>query len=335
MSYRPRRTFLVGSAAAFATIAFVRRPGDAADFEYKFGHPMATDHPLHTSSVQMWNAVRDETKGRLRVTVFPANQLGSDPATLSQVRTGAVQFAAQSGSTMGSVVPVAGIESLPFAFKNSAAVFTAMDGALGELIRHDMEAQSLFGLPFMYELGFREITSSTHPIRTAADLANFKIRVPASKIIADTFDALGASPVSLSVPEIYTGLQTHIADGQETPYSVIETLRLYEVQKYLSATNHIWTGEWVVANLAAWNALSPEIRAVVLRNQKKYALQERHDVQLLNKTLADKLVRRGMIFNSADVESFKFKLRPLYGRWRQQFGQVAWAKLEKAVGTLG
>ncbi|GAC1535247.1 MAG: TRAP transporter substrate-binding protein [Candidatus Velthaea sp.] len=334
MANHHRKAFLAGSAAAFASVAFVRWPGEAAEFNYKFGHQMAIGHPLQTSSVQMWNAVRNETNGRLKVAVFPANTLGSDPATMTQIRAGAVQFAAISGSTMGSVVPASGIESLPFAFKNSADVFRAMDGVLGQHIRRDMATKDVFGLPFMYELGFREVSSSTHPIRTVDDLANFKIRVPASKIITDTFATLGASPVTLGTSEIYTGLQTHVADGQETPYSVIETLRLFEVQKYLSATNHIWTGVWVVANPAGWNALPPDVRAVVLRNQEKYALQQRRDVQQLNAALIQKLVRRGMVFNIADVDSFKPKLGAFYGRWREEFGPEAWSLLEKAVGKI-
>ena len=335
MAQQNRRRFLAGTAASFATVAFVRWPGDAAEFEYKFGHQMAIGHPLQTATVQMWDAVRNETNGRLHVAVFPANQLGSDPAVLTQIRAGAVQFAAVGGSTMSSVVPVSGIESVPFAFKNSAAATTAFDGPLGDYIRHEMELKEIVGLPYLYELGFREVTSSTHPIRGVDDLANFKIRAPASKLIIDTFKTLGASPITLGTSEIYTGLQTHIADGQETPYSVIETLRLFEVQKYLSETNHIWTGVWVVANPAAWNALSPEVRSVVVRNQEKFALQERRDVQRLNGALVEKLIRRGMVFNKTDVASFKAKLSPSYARWREEFGPTAWGLLEKVVGKIG
>ena len=333
MARHHRKGFLAGSAA-LASVAFVRWPGDAAEFSYKFGHQMAIGHPLHTSTVQMWNAVRNETNGRLDVAVFPANTLGSDPAMLTQIRSGALQFAGLGGSTMGSVIFVSGIESIPFAFKTSADVFRAFDGALGQHIRREMELKEVVCLPFLYELGFREVSSSTHPIRNVDDLANFKIRVPASKLIADVFKTLGASPVVLGASEIYTGLQTHIADGQETPYSVIETLRLFEVQKYLSATNHIWTGVWTVANVGTWNSLPADVRAVVIRNQEKYALRERRDVELLNNALIQKLVRRGMVFNVADTESFKQKLRPAYGRWRDEYGPVAWSLLEKAVGKI-
>ena len=334
MPAQHRKSFIAGSSAALASIAFVRRPGDAAEFNYKYAHDMPIGHPVQTSAVQMWNSVRNETNGRLSVTVFPANILGSDPATLTQIRSGALQFAGLGGSTMGSVIPVSGIESIPFAFKTSADAFRAFDGALGQHIRHEMELRGVICLPFLYELGFREVSSSTHPIHNVGDLANFKVRVPASKLIDDVFKTLGASPIVIGVSEIYIALQTHIADGQETPYSVIEALRLYEVQKYLSATNHIWTGLWTVANPAIWNGLPADVRAVVVRNQEKYALQERRDVEQLNNALIQKLVRRGMIFNTVDTESFKLKLRPSYGRWREEFGPVAWSLLEKAVGKI-
>ena len=334
MACSTRSSFLAASAAAFASIAFVRSRGDAAQFAYIYGHDMPVDHPLHIASIEMWDAVRTESGGRLSVQVFPANQLGSDSAMLTQIRSGATQFAALSGPIISAVVPITEIYSVPFAFTDDAHVFGALDGPLGNYLRAQMAAKGITALPYMYALGFREITSSTHPIRVADDFAGFKIRIPPSKLYVDAFKTLGASPASIGTAEIYTALQTKVVDGQETPYAVIETLKFFDVQKYLSATNHIWSGYWVLANTDAWKALPPDIVATVLRNQKKYALQERHGVQLLNASLADKLTRRGMIFNTADVTTFKTRLQPFYTRWRDEFGPTAWGLLEEAVGKI-
>lgn len=330
-----RHGFLTGAASIFATIGYVRDASAAPQFEYKFGHDQPLGHPIHAASVEMWRSVERETQGRLRVQVFPANMLGSDTATLTQIRSGATQFAALSGAIISAVVPVTGMESLPFAFKDSRTVYAAMDGPLGALMRREMEAKEIGCLPYMYAHGFRDVTASTHPIRVADDFVNFKIRIPPSKIFVDAFSTLGASPASISTPEVYTALQTHIVDGQEQPLSGVEAFRFYEVQKYLSITNHMWTGFWVVANTAAWTALPADIQAAVLRNQKKYALQERRAVEFLSNSLADKLARRGMIVNTADTVTFKNKLQPFYARWKKEFGEGPWTLLEQAVGKVG
>jgi tripartite ATP-independent transporter DctP family solute receptor len=214
-------------------------------------------------------------------------------------------------------------------------VFAAMDGSLGAYLRQQMEAAGFVVFPKMFDLGFRQITSSTHPIRTADDFTGFKIRTPPSKIFVDLFQTLGAQPTSISFNELYTSLQTHVVDGQETPYSVIESSKFYEVQKYLSVTNHLWAGWWLLASPGAWNALPPDIQAIVRHNAEKYALLERRAVDVLNNALADKLQRQGLAFNVADAASIKAKLGDFYQRWRTTFGATAWSLLEATTGKLG
>lgn len=328
-----RSRFLSGAAAATGAAA-VAAPAAAAQWEYKFGHDMPVQHPLHTTMVRMWREVEQRTGGRLRVAVFPQNQLGSDSAALSQIRSGALQFTCLSGAIIASVVPVTQIENLPFAFSSVDEVFHAMDNELGEYLRREMEAKDLIAMPRMYDLGLRQVTSSTHPIRTADDFANFKIRTPPSKIFVDAFKALGASPTSISFNETYVALQTHVVDGQETPYSVIETSRLYEVQKYLSVTNHSWAGWWLLANVDAWRSLPSDVQDVVREISVKYSAIERRETALANAALADKLSRRGMIFNKADTATFKARLTAFYADWKTAFGTTAWNSLQKVTGRL-
>jgi len=282
----------------------------------------------------MWDAVRKEPNGRLDVRIHSNGQLGSDAAVITQLRSGAIQLTTQSGATLSAVVPVTGIENLPFAFKSTNDVLNSLDGNLGAYLRKEMEAAKMYCFPKIFNLGFRQITSSTRPIRNADDFNGFKIRIPQSKIFVDVFKTLGANPTAIGFNELYTALQTHVVDGQETPYSVIETSKLYEVQKYLSVTNHMWTGWWLIANLEAWQALPEDIRMIVSRNVDKYIMIERREVELLNVAVADKLKRQGMIFNTADINSLKSRLRGFYGRWKDEFGQTAWTLLEGHVGKL-
>lgn len=325
-----------GAAATFASIGFVRYPADAAQFEYKFAHNQPESSPVHLRAKELWDRVRAQTKGRLNVTIYPNSQLGGDAAMVTQLRSGAIQFHNQSGLIIGSVVPEASISGLPFAFKTSQEVYRAFDGELGALVRAKLDAAGLYAFPnSMLENGFRQITASNHPIHTVDDLVGFKIRTPQGALWVDLFKALGANVATISIAEVYTALQTHVVDGEENSYYIIDFFRFQEVQKYLSVTNHMYDGWWVLANGDAWKALPPEVQSIVSRNVVQYARDERRDIIALNERLAEKLKAAGMIFNVADTTAFRVKIKPVYAKYRALYGEQMWAALEKVTGPLG
>jgi len=331
-----RRRFAAGGAAALASIAFVRSRANAAQWTYKYASNVSLDHPLNVRMRQCWNAVSKETNGRLDVQMFPNNQLGGDTQALQQLRSGALQFFTLDGGILQSVVPVAAIQGVGFAFKDSNDAFRAMDGELGDYVRGAIRAGGLYVHPKMWENGMRQITSSSKPIHTVADLAGFKIRTPAGELWVDLFKSLGAAPAPLNFSELYTALQTHVFDGQENPYAIIDVGRLYEVQKYISVTNHMWSAYHFLGNQEAWSALPRDVQTTVERNLTKHALLQRRDTALLNEALSEKLARRGMTIGRADTSGFRAKLRAsgFYTKWRDKFGAQAWALLEKSSGKL-
>ena len=285
---------------------------------------------------ECWNAVKAQTNGRLDVQIFPNNQLGGDTQALQQLRSGALQFFTLDGGILQGVVPVAGIQGVGFAFKDSNDAFRAMDGALGDYVRDAIRGAGLYVHPKMWENGMRQITASSKPIRNAADLGGFKIRTPPGELWVDLFRSLGAAPAPLNFNEVYTALQTRVFDGQENPYAIIDTARLYEVQKYLSVTNHMWSAYHFLGNQDAWKELPRDVQGVVERNLTKYALLQRRDTQQRNDSLSEKLVRRGMTINRADTSGFRTKLSSsgFYTKWSGKFGAQAWALLEKSSGKL-
>ena len=329
-----RSTFVAASVAA-ASALLTRSPAGAAEFTYKLAHPNPVDFPPHIRMVQMAQAIKAETNGRMDIQIFPNAVLGGTTALVSQLRAGAIQLLQIGNPSWSGVVPASALESVGFAFKSTKQALDAMDGALGEYIRKDFAAKSLYAFRRPFDLTFSQTTSSSKPIRTAADFAGIKLRTPASPIVVDFFRALGASPVPLDSKELYTALQTHIVDGQESPITVIESFRLYEVQKYLSYTNHKWTGSWLVANAEAWTALPPDIRATIERNVEKAVAAERRDMQLLNGSVGDKLHRQGLSVNITDTTGIRSNLGAYYSKWRGEFGPAAWGLLEGAAGKLG
>jgi tripartite ATP-independent transporter DctP family solute receptor len=331
-----RGAFAAGSASVFATIGIVRAPAKAAQFSWKWGHDLAVDHPMNVRAVEAFGKIKAETNGALEIRAFPNSTLGGDPAMLSQLRSGAIEMLNYPGGFLDTIVPVAAIENIAYAFKDRDVAFAAMDGQVGTLVRNEITSKiGLVVLEKIWENGFREITSSTRQIRSVDDLKGFKIRVSPGKIRIDTFQSLGASPTPIAVAELYTALQTKIVEGQENPLLNIETQRFFEVQKYCAMSNHMWTGYWTLINPDKWKALPPNFQAIVSKNMAAGALLERHDNGIVTAALRDKLTRQGLVFNDVQVQGFRDKLRAsgYYERWSKEFGPQAWALLEKYAGT--
>jgi tripartite ATP-independent transporter DctP family solute receptor len=212
-----------------------------------------------------------------------------------------------------------------------------MDGDLGKHLRDEIAKVNLYAFEKIWDNGFRQITSSTRPILTPADLKGFKIRVPVSPMWTSMFNALGASPVGINWNETYSALQTKIAEGQENPVILIELFKIYEVQKYLSITNHMWDGFWFLANGNAWRKLPKDLQDIVTRRVNEAAVKQRADVDALNQNAIKAVASHGMVVHTPDAEPFRAQLQRagFYKEWRQKYGEAAWAVLERNAGKLG
>lgn len=337
MNQMNRRRVLKGAGAtAIAAPFFNFRPANAAEFSYKYANNVPASHPLSVWVTKAAESVLEKTGGRVEIRVFPNNQLGADADMLSQLRSGALEFFTMSGLLLATLVPVASINGIGFAFPDYGDVWKAMDGDLGALVRRDIEKANLVIFNKIWNGGFRQITSSTKPINTPDDLNGFKIRVPVSPLWTSMFQGLGAAPASINFSEVYTALQTRIVDGQETPLVSIEAAKLYEVQKYCALTNHMWDGFWFLANRRAFEKLPADLRQTVMSVVDAAALQQREEVTKQNQSLQGELTAKGLIFNQPDRALFRDKLRKagFYQEWEKRYGPEAWALLEKATGKL-
>jgi tripartite ATP-independent transporter DctP family solute receptor len=334
-----RRTLLKSSAAA-TVMAGVGAPlvarAQQAEFVYKFANNLPDTHPINVRGREMSAAVKQETNGRVDIQIFPSSQLGSDTDTLSQLRSGGVEFFTLSGLILATLVPAASINGIGFAFPDYPAVWKAMDGDLGAYIRGQITKANLVVLDKIWDNGFRQTTSSTKPINTPEDYKGFKIRVPVSPLWTSMFKAFDASPASINFNEVYSALQTRIVEGQENPLALIATAKLYEVQKYCSMTNHMWDGYWFLANRRAWERLPADVRDIVAKNVNGAAMKAREDTEKLNANLQTELTAKGFVFNQPDLKPFREKLKQagFYAEWKGKYGDEAWAILENNAGKL-
>ena len=330
-----RRSLALG-AAALPLFSISSRPASAAEFTYKFANNVPATHPLAVRASQAAERIKEATGGKLEIQVFPNSQLGSDTDTLGQLRSGATEFFPLSGLILSTLVPPASINGVGFVFKDYDTVWAAMDGKLGAYVRAEIEKRGIHPFEKIWDNGFRQTTTSTKPIKSPDDLRGVKLRVPVSPLWTSMFLALGASPTSINFSEVYSALQTHIVDGQENALSLIESAKLYEVQKYCSMTNHMWDGYWLLSNRRAFEKLPKDVQEIVTREMNRGAVEEREDLAKASVQTRSALESKGLVFNDVDAAAFRDKLRieGFYKEWRGKYGEDAWHVLEDSVGQI-
>jgi tripartite ATP-independent transporter DctP family solute receptor len=330
-----RRSIMAGAAALAPAI--IVRSARAADYTFAQYHNQAASGTLHRNLTAMWQAISEETNGRVAATVYAENNKlpGGDPDALKMLISGEIQFFTLMGGIIGTVVPVAEAQQLPFAFKSAAEAHKAIDGPLGRYIGEEMAAKGMHLFPVAgFDNGMRQVASIPRPIAQPADFDGMKIRVPPGQMMLDTFGAFGAKPITTSANKIYDALKTGQVEAQENPLAILEGFKLYELVKYVSLTNHMWSGFNEMAHLATWKALPEGINAAIERNVAKYVRAQRQDQAALNAALREDFVKRGLVFNEVDQAAFRAKLPRVYATWKEKLGSKCWSLVEDEVGKL-
>lgn len=339
-----RRSLLGQGARAFGAAALgaalrppPARAGANPEIKLKLGNDLPVSHPVNVRLKEAVEAIGSETGGRVAITLFPNNQLGSDTDMLSQMRAGALQLATFPSTVLSTIIPSAAVTGVGFAFTGYDQVWKAMDGALGAAIRRAIEKVNLHPFEAAWDNGFREITASTHPITKPEDLKGFKLRVPVVPLWVSMFSALGAAPVSIPLSEAYSALQTKVADGQENPLILIEFAKFYEVQKYCSLTNHAWDGFWLLANGRSWSKIPDDVKQIMAKHFNDAAAKQRDDNAKASTELQKSLEAKGLKFNTVDPAPFQAALQKagFYKQWQEKFGAEAWGALQQYATQLG
>jgi len=305
----------------------------AGRFKYLCGHDMRADNPVHIRLTQMFETIAGETGGELSVEVVPWGGLGPSKTSLAKLRSGEMAFHPVSGMPLSTVVPIAAMEGLPFAYQSEAQACEVLDGPFGDHLREHIGGAGLVVFPKIWPQGFNQITSSTRPIRSVEDLDGFKLRIAQVPYKMELFTALGCDPQQIHYQGIREALASGQASGQETPYLYTELDGLADVQKYLSITNHRFATFWMCANPAAWTALPRDIQTVVERNLLQSVEWYRQDMWRENEAARARLQGR-LQFNVADTASFIERLQKngFYARCRERFGRQVWDLFESARG---
>ncbi|CAL75590.1 putative TRAP-type C4-dicarboxylate transport system, periplasmic component (dctP-like) [Bradyrhizobium sp. ORS 278] len=336
VSRRALLTIAAGAAAAGYVLKTPAVLAQSAPLKLKFGNDLPAAHSVNVRLREAVDTITAETKGQVEISLFPNNQLGSDSDMMTQLRSGALELATMPGTVMSTLIPTASLTGVGFAFTSYDKVWAAMDGEVGGFIRRNIEKVGLVPFESVWDNGFRQITTSTKPINTPADLANFKIRVPVVPLWVSMFSAFGASPISVPLSEAYSALQTKIADGQENPLALIESAKFYEVQKFCSLTNHSWDGFWLLSSGKIWKTIPQDVQKLLQTTFNAAAKKQRADIVQANADLQKSLEGKGLTFNRTDAELFQATLAKtsFYKDAKAKFGDEAWSLLQRYAGNI-
>ncbi len=299
-------------------------------------HNQPEDSHQHRFLVDLWTEVRAATGLEVTVHARNAGVPGSDPRVLAMLVEGEVELATMMGPLIGALAPAAEIQGLPFAFESPAQAHAAMDGPLGDFLRAEIQAKGIYAVPGgALENGFRQICSVAKTVRSPDDLAGYRMRVPAGKILGELFAALGATPVVVNIDGLYAALRDGQVDGHENPLAITEVNRLHEVTSHIALTQHVWSGFNLIANLAYWNSLAEPVRAVICTAARRHVARQRAYTVELNRALESRLRAKGMQIEHVHRAAFRARLgAAFYARWKESCGTTAWRLLEDAVGRL-
>ena len=222
----------------------------------RFGHLNNPDHPVSAGVKRFAELLSAKSAGRIKVQEFPSSQLGNELQQQSALQGGVQQMTAPATTSLAGIVKEFGLIDFPFAVSSFTQADALLDGPFGQALIAKLPEKGLVALGY-WDLGFRNVTNSRRPITRPEDLDGLKLRVIPNPVFIDTFKAFKANPVPMPFAELYGALEAKAVDGQENPFAVILSNKMFEVQKYVSATNHVYAANIVLVSKKFWDTLSP------------------------------------------------------------------------------
>lgn len=309
-----RFALLAAAAALFATAS---AQAQVHEHTIKFATQNPKGHPITMGMEKFAEIVAAKSGGKIKVNLYPGGVLGGDAPNVSAIQGGTLEMASMNSGILASEVKEFAIFDFPFMFASPQEADAVCDGPFGKMMNAKLEAKGIVGLAY-WELGFRDITNSRHPIRTVDDIKGLKLRVIPNAINVDWVKALDANPTPLAFPEVYSALEQKAIDGQENPVTVIDANKFYEVQKYLAITNHQYNPQSIIISKKFWDTLTADEKKILEDAAIQAGSYERKlSREQAGTALAD-LKKHGMEvseFSPAEMEKFREKMKPVIAKY--------------------
>ena len=281
----------------------------------------ATGHPSIAGGEKLGELVSQKSGGKMTVKVFAAGVLGGDVQALSAVQGGTIDFTVMNSGILQTQVKEFAIFDFPFLFLSGKQADSVLDGPFGKKMADMLPAKGLVNLAY-WELGFRQLTNSKRPIKSLEDIAGLKIRVIQSPIYLDTWSALGANPVPMPFTEVYTALEQRVIDGQENPFSVIQTSKINEVQKHLAVTNHMYNPQSLLMSKKVWDKLTKDEQKILVDAAKEATVVQRKFARdAADQSIVElKKTMEVTTLPAAEIAKIQAKLKPVIDKYSANVG---------------
>ncbi|MEY4750131.1 MAG: putative dicarboxylate transporter, C4-dicarboxylate-binding protein DctP [Pseudomonadota bacterium] len=324
MTHRPLpRTLSTLAAVALGTLlAAGHAHAQFQDRNFRLSVGAGKDHPTGDGIAKMTACAASKSGGKMKITPFWDNQLGNDNTATQSVRSGTIDMVIPSTAPLVAMVPELGVLDLPFLLNSEAEADALLDGKAGAYFSAKLPAVGLVNLAY-WENGFRNSTNNKHPINKVEDFGGLKMRVMQNPVYIDTFKELGANAVPMAFSEVYSALETKTVDGQENPYALIDNMKFYEVQKYLSLTRHSYAALVMLMSKKVWDGLSTQEQDTL----KACAAEGRDEQRKVSRAKAGAtlaaLKTKGMVVNeipAAEMARIRDKAKVVWERQAKNIG---------------
>ncbi|OYD55171.1 ABC transporter substrate-binding protein [Thauera propionica] len=320
-----RRLMMKTALAALAAVSFGTAvyAADFSERSLKFGVQNPKGHPAEIGAQKFAELIAEKSGGKIKVRVFAGGVLGGDQQTVSALQGGTIEMTALNSGILASHVKEMAIYDFPFLFGNAQEVDAVVDGPFGQSLHKKLEEKGIVGLGY-WDLGFRNITNGVRPINKVEDIAGLKLRVIPNPINLDWVKALGANPVPLAWPEVYTALEQKAIDGQENPVTVIHANRFNEVQKHLALTNHVYNPQSMIISKKVWDTFSADEKKAFQDAAAEAIAHQRKVSREQASTAIEALKKAGMQVTELppeEVAKLREKMKPVLAAHAAAVGQ--------------
>ena len=324
------RSKLIQLTAMLALLAAggVAMAQDIQERTIRFGHLNNTDHPTSAGVKKFAEIVAAKSGGKIKVQEYASSQLGNELQQQSALQGGVQEMLVASTTSLAGIVKEFGLFDFPFLFTNAHQADAMVDGPLGKMLSGKLADKGVIVLGF-FDLGFRNVTNGKRPINRPEDLEGLKLRVIPNPVFLETFKTFKANPIPMPFAELYGALESKAVDGQENPYSVILSSKFYEVNKYVSGTNHVYATNPIQISKRFWDKLSPAEQKLL----QDAATEAQNYQRVVSRDAAGKAVgelkAKGMLYNDiapAELARMRAEVKPVYDKFA--------ASYEPAVMTL-
>ena len=294
---------------------------DIQERTIRFGHLNNADHPTSMGVKKFAEIVAAKSGGKIKVQEYAASQLGNELQQQSALQGGVQEMLVASTTSLAGIVKEVGLFDFPFLFSNARQADAMVDGPLGKMISGKLAEKGVVVLGF-FDLGFRNITNGKRPITKAEDLAGLKLRMIPNPVFLETFKTFNANPIPMAFAELYGALESKAVDGQENPYAVILSSKFYEVNKYVSGTNHVYATNPVQISKRFWDKLSPAEQKLL----QDAAIEAQDYQRVVSRDVSAKAVAelkaKGMVHNEIapnELARMRAEVKPVHDKFAASY----------------